>query len=114
VFRLSQDVTSIGSSTDCDIRLPGLAPRHAEVRHDERDEYVLVRLDAAGITRVHGAPADEALLRTGTRIQLGEWTMSFVREEYADHGRPYGGRIGGELGHQRSQPPRTPRRSEGA
>ncbi len=33
--------------------------------------------------------------------------MSFFREEYADHGRPYGGRIGGELGHQRTQPSRT-------
>jgi hypothetical protein len=37
---------------------------------------------------------------------LGEWTMSFYREEYADHGRPYGGRIGGELGRQQAQPPR--------
>jgi hypothetical protein len=113
VFRLSQEVTSIGSSPDSDIRLPGLAPKHAEVRHDEWDEYVLVRLDAAGTTRVHGAPAEEALLRTGTRVELGGWTMSFVREEYADHGRPYGGRIGGELGHQRPQPPRSPRRKEG-
>ena len=32
--------------------------------------------------------------------------MSFYREEYADHGRPYGGRIGGEIGHQRPQPAR--------
>ena len=32
--------------------------------------------------------------------------MSFYREEYADHGRPYGGRAGGEIGHQRPQPAR--------
>jgi hypothetical protein len=32
--------------------------------------------------------------------------LTFVREEYADHGRPYGGRIGGELGRQRRQPSR--------
>jgi hypothetical protein len=35
--------------------------------------------------------------------------MSFYREEYADHGRPYGGRLGGEIGHQRQQPPRSGR-----
>jgi hypothetical protein len=112
VFRLTHEVTTIGSAPDSDIRLPGLAPRHAEVRHDEWDEFVLVRLDAAGAVTVHGARTDEALLRTGTPVELGRWTMSFVREEYADHGRPYGGRIGGELGHQKPQPPRTPRRRE--
>lgn len=114
VFRLTREVTTIGSAPDSDIRLPGLAPRHAEVRHDEWDEFVLVRLDAVGTTKAHGAPTDEALLRTGTRVELGGWTMSFVREEYADHGRPYGGRIGGELGHQKPQPPRTPRPTEGS
>lgn len=112
VFRLTSEITTIGSSPDCDICLPGLAPRHAEVRHDEWDEFVLVRRDPGATTKVHGTPTDEALLRTGTGVQLGSWTMSFVREEYADHGRPYGGRIGGELGHQRPQPPRVPRRRE--
>lgn len=106
VFPLASEVTTIGSAPDCDIRLPGLAPRHAEVRHDSRDEYVLVRLSGAGVTRVNGAPVVTSVLRTASRLQLGEWTLSFYREEYADHGRPYGGRIGGELGHQRPQPPR--------
>lgn len=109
VFHLRDDVTTIGSEATCDIRLPGLAPRHAEVRHDERDEFVLVRLSAPGDTLVNGAPVDTSVLRTASRVQLGEWTMSFYREEYADHGRPYGGRVGGELGHQRAQPPRPPR-----
>lgn len=109
VYRLGREVTTIGSAPDCDIRLQGLAPRHAEVRHDEWDEFVLVRLAPPGTTKVHGAPVDRALLRTGTGVQLGDWSLSFVREEYADHGRPYGGRIGGELGHQRPQPPRHPR-----
>ena len=34
------------------------------------------------------------------------WTLSFYREEWADHGRPYGGRVGGELGRQQLQPDR--------
>jgi hypothetical protein len=109
VFRLTGEVTTIGSAPDCDIRLPGLAPRHAEVRHDEWDEYVLVRTAAGGTTRVNGAEAEQALLRTGTGVQVGDWVLSYVREEYADHGRPYGGRIGGELGHQKPQPPQAPR-----
>ncbi len=106
VFALRRDVTTIGSDPDSDIVLPGLSARHAEVRHDEQDEFVLVRLGQRGETLVNGAPVDSAVLRTASRVRLGEVTMSFYREEYADHGRPYGGRIGGELGRQRPQPPR--------
>ena len=107
VFPLRDDVTTIGAGPDCDIRLPGLESLHAEVRHDDEDEFVLVRRGSTGITRVHGAPVETAILRTGCGIDLGQWHLSYFREEYADHGRPYGGRIGGELGHQRSQPSRA-------
>lgn len=106
VFPLRDDVTTIGGAADCDIRLPGLEPLHAEVRHDDKDEFVLVRIGSAGSTRVFGAPVDTAILRTGCGVDLGQWHLSYFREEYADHGRPYGGRIGGELGHQRPQPSR--------
>ncbi len=105
VFRLGRDVTTIGSAPDCDVRLPGLAERHAQVLHDDDDEFVLVALE--GATRVHGGQVQRALLRNATRVELGGWTLVYAREEYADHGRPYGGRIGGELGRQRSQPPRS-------
>ena len=107
VFPLRDDVTTIGGGADCDIRLPGLEPLHAEIRHDDEDEFVLVRRGTRGSTRVHGAPVETAILRTGCGIDLGPWQLSYFREEYADHGRPYGGRIGGELGHQRSQPSRA-------
>ncbi len=106
VFPLRDDVTTIGSDESCDIRLVGLAPVHAEIRHDDEDEFVLFRLAASRSALVNGVPIDSALLRTASRVQLGDWTMSFYREEYADHGRPHGGRIGGELGHQRPQAPR--------
>jgi hypothetical protein len=104
VHWLQQEVTTIGSDPGCDVVLPGLSPRHAEVRHDDRDEFVVVALDAE--VRVHGEPVTEHLLRTGSRLDLGPRQLVFHREEYADHGRPYGGRIGGELGRQRPQPPR--------
>lgn len=104
VYPLRPGVTSIGSDPSCDIRVPGLAAIHAEVRRDDQDEYVVVGLASDPPLRVNGAPVRQGLLRTGTRVEIGESTFTYNREEYADHGRPYGGRIGGELGHQQPQP----------
>jgi hypothetical protein len=104
VHWLQQQRTTIGSAPDCDLVLPGLAPVHAEVVHDDADDFVLLALDPD--TRVHGERVRSRVLHTSARIELGARVLAFVREEYADHGRPYGGRIGGELGHQRPQPPR--------
>ena len=112
VFLLRDDVTTIGAGSACDIRLSGLEPLHAEIRHDDDDEFVLVRIGDAGSTRVRGVPVDTAVLRTGTGIDLDRWHLSYFREEYADHGRPYGGRIGGELGYQRPQPSRASQRRQ--
>ena len=106
-FSLDRDLTSIGSAPECEIQLGGLEPLHAQVRRDERDEFVLHNLARPEETRVNGAPSREAVLRTATRIDLGRWTLTFSRQEHADHGRPYGGRVGGEAGRQRPQPPRA-------
>ncbi len=103
VFRLPPGVTTIGSSDDVDLRLDGLAPLHAEVRRDDQDEYVLVPLASDAVTLVNGGAAPRHVLRAGARIQLGQWRMSYWRDEHADHGRPFGGREGGELSHQRPQ-----------
>lgn len=105
VFHLG-DRTVVGSHPSCDIVLDGLSPRHAEILRTVDDEFVL-RPEVPGDVRVHGAVVlREALLRTGTRVEIGGSTLVYAREEYADHGRPYGGRIGGELGRQRPQPTR--------
>ncbi|MGN6250352.1 MAG: FHA domain-containing protein [Marmoricola sp.] len=100
--------STIGSSEDCDLRLHGVAEIQAEVRHDEQDEFVLVHRGGALPSRVNGQPVREQVLRTGSRVDLGDWTLVFAREEYADHGRPYGGRVGGEFGRQLPQPPQPP------
>ncbi|WP_157210021.1 FHA domain-containing protein [Nocardioides aequoreus] len=100
-FWLQQATTTIGSDPSCTVVLPGLAPVHAEVRVEEGDEYVLVARDRR--TSVHGEPVTRQVLRTSARIQLAETVLTFVREEFADHGRPHGGRVGGELGRQRPQ-----------
>ncbi len=111
-FDLEKRVTVIGSDAQCDLVLPGAQPIHAEIRHTPEDEYVLFAFGpvGAGIDPKHTTAAGAAggvLLRTGARIQIGDWRMAFFREEYADHGRPYGGRAGGEWSHQRPQPPRA-------
>lgn len=103
VHRLRDGMT-IGSDPGCSIVLSGLAPVHARVRHDERDEWVVDAV--AGVTRVHGAAVRSQILRTGSRVDVGSHSLVFARDEYADHGRPFGGRIGGEAGHQVPQPPR--------
>lgn len=103
VFWLRDGLT-IGSGPDCDVRLPGLREQHAVLHHDQDDEWVIRGVE--GITRVHGAPVVRQSLRTGARVTLGDHELAYYREEYADHGRPFGGRIGGELGRQETQPPR--------
>lgn len=108
-FELLPDRTLIGSSAEADLQLDGLAPVHAEIRHERNDEYVLYPIEATG-----GGRADEPgraaqgprVLRTGARIELGAWRLAYYREEFADHGRPHGGRQGGEYAVQKPQPPR--------
>jgi hypothetical protein len=110
LFPLRQDATTIGSGPDCDIRLDGLAAIQAVVIHDENDELVLHDRSPDGSTLLNGAlvRAGGRVLRTGARVTVGEWILGYRRAEYADHGRPFGGRVGGEIGHQRSQPDPRP------
>ncbi|WP_431796117.1 hypothetical protein [Microbacterium enclense] len=107
-FDLLPTKTVIGSGDEADLRLPGLAPIHAEVRHEGDDEYVLYGFDVVGGggAAVEGRRGNGRILRTGARIELGDWRLAYFRAEWADHGRPYGGRVGGELARQRKQPPR--------
>ncbi|GAC1325959.1 MAG: hypothetical protein NVSMB13_09970 [Mycobacteriales bacterium] len=93
---LVADVTTIGSGS-ADLRLADLAERHAEIRHDGADDYLLVALGDVGATSVNGQPAQEIALHNGGRLMLGGWTLTFQRDEHADHGRYDGGRSGGEL-----------------
>jgi hypothetical protein len=102
-FELLRGVTVIGSGEDADLRLDGLAEHHAEIRRNPADEYIYLDLGTPAGSRVDGKPVGEKALHTGDRIQLGEWTLSYYREEFADHGRPFGGRQGGEFSRQHSQ-----------
>lgn len=104
-FELTEERTTIGSGDGAVLRLPGLEDLHAEVLHTDDDEYVLVPY---GPVTGGVSGQGETVLRTGARIQLGDWALAFFREEYADHGRPFGGRSGGEFSYQKPQrDPRT-------
>lgn len=110
VISLDREVTTIGSGPDADVQLPDLAPIHAEIRHDERDEYVLVLREDGEAPAATGddptARPGPQVLRTGATFRIGPWALSFERAESADHGRPHGGRQGGEGSVQTTQPPR--------
>lgn len=113
VYPLGTGVTRIGAALECTLVLPGAASLHATVDHDALDEYVLTMLapgemnanpETAWVPGHHGRRSE--VLRTGARFTVGPWSLVFVREEFADHGRPYGGRQGGEFAHQQRQPDR--------
>ena len=98
--------THIGSGPENDLVLDGADPVHATIVHDERDEYVLA-LHGQGEMNARPENDDRTeILRTGARFTIADWTLVFMREEYADHGRPYGGREGGEGADQPLQPER--------
>lgn len=106
-FNLLPGTTRIGSGAEADLVLEGLTPVQAEIRHDGNDEYVLYPLGeiASSASRDETSARRDGgqVLRTGARIELGQWKMAYFREEFADHGRPHGGRLGGELSRQKPQ-----------
>ncbi len=104
VLHLTPGETSIGSGADADVRIDGVDDLQVRISRTQDDEYVMQALSTTVPMLVHGGHVPEQTLRTGTRVELGPWRLTYVRDEYADHGRPFGGRIGGELGVQESQP----------
>lgn len=116
VHEITTDLTRIGSAEDNEIVLAGAEPMHATITHDANDEYVLTMFGAgetnAATSRGPEGRRSTETLRTGAHFSAGGWRLVFARDEFADHGRPYGGRQGGEFAHQRRQAPRpdyTPR-----
>lgn len=111
VFELTKDTVRIGAADGNELVLPETDPVHAEIVHDDQDEYVLTlhgegEMNASAVAAETGATGRSEILRTGARFTAGPWTLVFGREEFADHGRPYGGRTGGELSDQSEQPAR--------
>jgi hypothetical protein len=103
---LALELTRIGSAPDNELILEGAGPVHAVIRHDDRDEYVLT-LHGPGEMNARPEHEDRTeILRQGAQFTIAGWTLVFMRDEYADHGRPFGGRQGGEFSDQIVQPER--------
>ncbi|MGN8024590.1 FHA domain-containing protein [Microbacterium sp. 22242] len=118
VHHLVDEETRIGSGPDCQVRLAGLQPVHAIIRHDRHDDYDLSMLGPGETSANLEKAAEEErrdveALHTGARFTAGPWRFVFVRDEYADHGRPFGGREGGEFSDQPVQDPRPEYEPEG-
>jgi hypothetical protein len=97
-FALVGDIVTIGSAETQDVRFPGLEPEHGVIRRDPAaDEWVYDDVHPAVGSRVDGVLAQGAGLHHGDRIELGGVTLVFQRDEAADHGRPDGGREGGDF-----------------
>lgn len=105
------DSTVIGSAHDANIALQSLDSLHATVEHRDNDEYVVVlhgagELTANPETAETGVGQNAQVLRHGSRFVINDYAFIFQRDEFADHGRPAGGREGGEYSDQASQPAR--------
>jgi hypothetical protein len=96
VFLLPPGLTRLGTANDTDVRLEGTDEAVGEVLHDEFDENVYIQRSRHVAAHVNGEAVSRHPLRTAERLELGRWTRMYFREEHADHGRPYGGRQGGE------------------
>lgn len=111
LFPLSADEVRIGSAAGNELALADIDAVHATITHDERDEYILT-LHGEGEMNANPEAAETydgertEILRTGARFTAGPWRFVFSRDEFADHGRPYGGREGGEFDDQPPQPAR--------
>lgn len=108
---LTADVVRIGSAAGNELQLADTDPVHATIVHDERDEYVMTlhghgEMNANPDAAETDAGENSEILRTGARFTVGPWTLVYTRAESADHGRPYGGRQGGEFSDQPAQPSR--------
>ncbi|MDR6119484.1 hypothetical protein QE370_002668 [Aeromicrobium sp. SORGH_AS981] len=105
VHHLALGETSIGAGEGCDLVLDDTSELQAVVTRTDDDEYVIGARGRATPTFVNGRELPVQTLRTGARIEVGPWRLTYVRDEFADHGRPFGGRQGGEIGRQRPQEP---------
>lgn len=106
-FPLVEDLVRIGSDSGNEVVLSGTKPEHARIEHDEQDEFVLTMLGPGTTNAVSmSEDARTEILRTGATFTIAGWQLVFMRDEFADHGQPYGGRQGGEGAHQHGQPAR--------
>jgi signal transduction histidine kinase len=84
-FELSQEVYVIGRDHDSDIQIHDseVSRRHTELRRAD-DHYTLFDLDSSNGCFINGVQADEQLLRSGDRLQLGSTLLIYTSPVHGD------------------------------
>jgi hypothetical protein len=80
VLPLTDHVTTIGRSSDCEIVLadPNVSRKHAEIRHIG-EGYSLIDLGSTNGTEVNGQRVAETALMNGDVISVGQTKLTFER-----------------------------------
>ncbi len=80
-FELEAEEIAIGRAADNDLVLdePTVSRHHARLKRRYR-RYVITDLGSRSGTRLNGFPVQEAVLRSGDRIEIGTVTMVYVEE----------------------------------
>jgi hypothetical protein len=80
---LTEEVTTIGSADSATLQLAGIEAEAARIVLEDDDEFVLY-LSGEAAHGLDGDPHDPAdhreVLRSGAKLQLGDWSMFFQRE----------------------------------
>ena len=81
----------VGRGDDCDIVLPGharVSRRHAQLSWDDQTQTLSVRdLGSTNGVMVNGQRVDQAILRAGDRIELGDFSAVVVLPDAAPTGK---------------------------
>jgi len=79
---VDKEVLVVGRGSDADVRLTdsGVSRRHAEVRR-EGDEVFLVDLGSTNGTQVNGRGVERVRLKSGDRIALGRSVLVYERDD---------------------------------
>jgi pSer/pThr/pTyr-binding forkhead associated (FHA) protein len=79
---VDKEVLVVGRGSDVDVRLTdsGVSRRHAEVRR-EGDEVFLVDLGSTNGTQVNGRGVERVRLKSGDRIAVGRSVLVYERDD---------------------------------
>jgi len=78
LYEICEEVVAIGSAPECNVILrdASASKRHCEIRKT-KDGYRLVDLETKSGTRVNGEFVNQASLRTGDKVQIGDAAILF-------------------------------------
>ncbi|WP_158895200.1 FHA domain-containing protein [Amycolatopsis anabasis] len=80
-FPLTQGITTIGRSRDCDIVLEDVtvSRQHAEIRH-EQGQFVIRDCGSLNSTYLNRSPVREAPLAEGDEVWIGKFRLAYHRK----------------------------------